>query len=268
MKKYREFFGFVAEPFSAQIELKNILKTDAINDVKERFDYAVRNGGIAVVAGEIGSGKSTALRYAAHTLHPSEHSIFFVTASCGSLLELYKQMMAAMSIEGPGMSRAAMTGIIRREIKEIVKGKKMKAVLIIDEASLLRLEVLSELHTICQFPYDAKAWLTIILAGQSGLIDKLMYRSSEPLASRVITRTHLEGVNRKEMEQYLAHRLKVAGCDVKLFADDAITAIHQGAGGILRKANHLARGALIAAAAEKIESVNAEHVRLASTELF
>jgi hypothetical protein len=37
---------------------------------------------------------------------------------------------------------------------------------------------------------------------------------------------------------------------------------------LFRKANHLARGALIAATAQQHTVVNAEHVRLASTEIF
>ena len=53
-----------------------------------------------------------------------------------------------------------------------------------------------------------------------------------------------------------------------LFDDTAITAIHQGAGGLFRKANHLARGALIAAAHGQSRKVCADHVRLAATEIF
>ena len=130
--------------------------------------------------------------------------------------------------------------------------------LTIDEASLLRLEVFVELHTIAQFDKDSKPYLPIILAGQANLIDKLSYRTSAPLASRVIAKSHLQGLNREGMQQYLIH----------LFDDTAVSAIHQGSGGLLRKANHLARGALIAAAKLKTTSVTAEHVRVASTELF
>jgi type II secretory pathway predicted ATPase ExeA len=69
------------------------------------------------------------------------------------------------------------------------------------------------------------------------------------------------------MEHYLKHHLSIAGVSQPLFADAAITAIQQGSGGLLRRANHLARGALIAAASEKTQIVSAEHVRIASTEL-
>ena len=132
----------------------------------------------------------------------------------------------------------------------------------------LRIEVLSELHTLCQFHKDSKPWLPVILAGQTSLIDKLMYRTSMPLASRIIARSHLEGLNRQGMQEYLEHHLRFAGINNNLFEDAAITAIHQGSGGLLRKANHLARGSLIAAAEEEKTTVNAEHVRLASSEIF
>ena len=54
----------------------------------------------------------------------------------------------------------------------------------------------------------------------------------------------------------------------QLFSDPAITAIYQGSAGILRKANSLARGGLIAAATEKEQTVSAEHIRIAATELM
>jgi type II secretory pathway predicted ATPase ExeA len=95
-----------------------------------------------------------------------------------------------------------------------------------------------------------------------------MYRASAPLASRVVARSHLEGLDRHGMHQYIKHHLKLAGIKNNLFEDSALTAIHQGSGGLLRKANHLARGALIASAANKSMRVVAEHVRLAATEIF
>jgi hypothetical protein len=48
----------------------------------------------------------------------------------------------------------------------------------------------------------------------------------------------------------------------------AITAIHQGSGGVLRRANALARGGLLAAQREEKDAVTAEHIRIASSELI
>lgn len=265
---YRSFFGLSREPFGSELSISEILETPELLNVKERFDYAIRLGAIALVTGEIGSGKSTALRYASGHLHPSEYRTLYITASSGSILELYRQLLSELSIEQSSTSRAIMTRMIKSEIHQLVQGKKLNVVLIIDEASLLRLEVFAELHTITQFEQDSKPWLPIVLAGQNNLVDRLMYRTSMPLASRIVARSYLEGVNRQDMEQYLAHHLTIAGLKTNPFQEAAITAIHQGSGGLFRKANHLARGALIAAAKEKSTTVTPEHVRLAATEIF
>lgn len=265
---YRAFYGMAKEPFRADPALSDILLTDELKAVKNRFNYAVHLGGAAIVTGEIGSGKSTSLRYASEHLHPSEYKTLYVTATSGSILEIYRQIAYELDIERSSTSKAVMTKMIKKEIMEYVNDRKIKVVLIIDEASLLRIEVLAELHTICQFHKDSKTWLPLIIAGQSSLIDKLTYRSSAPLASRIVARSHLEGLNRQGMEEYLLHHQKTAGLKTTLFDDAAVTAIHQGSGGLLRKANHLARGALIAAAKDKSQTVTAEHVRISASELF
>jgi general secretion pathway protein A len=263
---YRSFFGFTREPFSTELKVEEILKTEAVLAVADRVDYAIRLG--AMVTGEVGSGKSTALRFATSRLHPSEYRLLWITAGGDSILELYRQLAWELETETSAYSRAGLTRKIRQSILDLVYGKKQKVVLLVDEASLLRLEVFAELHTLPQFEGDSKPILPIILAGQNNLLDKLYWRTSLPLSSRIVARSHLKGVDRQGMEDYLNHHLKIAGVNHLLFSEQAVTAIHQGSGGLFRKANHLARGALIAAATEKCQQVSAEHVRLASTELI
>lgn len=266
--KYRSFFGMTGEAFPTDISLRDILETQDIEAIKERFLYTVRLGAVATLTGEVGSGKSTALRYVISKLHPSEYKTVWITACSGSILEFYRLFLAELGTPMAGSSKAIMVRLIKKAVREIVLERKMKIVLVIDEASLMRLEVFAELHTITLFEQDSKPWLPIILTGRSNLIDKLMYQTSAPLASRIVARSHMEPVNRQEMEHYLSHHMSLAGLKTMIFDDAAITAVHQGSGGIFRKANHLARGALIAAAHSQSTLVSADHVRLAATEIF
>jgi len=195
---YRAFFGFYQGALSIRAGDQGHPPDPGIaRPSRSAFDYALRIGAMALVTGEIGSGKSTALRYAVGQLHPSEYVTFSITASAGSILELYRQILAELGIHSAGSSRQVLTRTIRREIQELILGKKMKVALIIDEASLIRLDVFQELHTLTQFEGDSKPFLPIILAGQSNLIDKLSFRTSQPLASRIVARSHLDGVNRQ-----------------------------------------------------------------------
>jgi type II secretory pathway predicted ATPase ExeA len=265
---YRSFFGLQREPFTADISLREILVTPDIKAVTERLQYTIRLGAAALVTGEIGSGKSTALRHVTGNLHPSKYRVIYVTATSGSILELYRQIINEMGLDVSSNSRAVLTKTIKQEVLELSNGKRMKVVLVIDEASLLRLTVFAELHTLTQFENDSKPFFPLILAGQNNLVENLRFRDSLPLASRVVAKKHLQGVDREAMEKYLDHHQTLAGIKTSLFEEGAVTAIHQGAGGLFRKANHLARGAMIAAAKGEQLMVTAEHVRLAATELL
>ena len=189
---YLPFFGFEKEPFTADIAVKDILETDQLAASKNRFDYTLGLGAIYLITGEIGSGKSTAIRYLVNALHPSEYKLIYVTATSGSILELYRLIIGELGMKPAGTSRAVMTERIKREVLELIHSKKQTVVLVIDEASLLRLEVFVELHTLCQFEMDSKPYLPIVLAGQTHLIDNLRYPGCLPLASRVVAKSHFK----------------------------------------------------------------------------
>jgi general secretion pathway protein A len=267
MSRYKHFFGFQREPFPQDVSVEDLYPLPGLKALAERFLYALDLGAISVITGEVGTGKSTSLRYASAPLHPSQYRILPMTANTGTILEILKQILLSLQVESRSLSITLLTKTLRSLLSEIT-GRKQQPVLIIDEAHLMRIEVFAQLHTLLQFDFDSKPLVTLILCGQNTLLDKLMYHSSRPLASRVVGRSHLEGLTLKEMEGYLNHHLKVAGIKEQLFAEEAILAIHQGSGGLLRRANHLARGALVAAALEKNRTVSAEHVRAASTEII
>ena len=122
-RNYRLFFELESEPFASDIEKEHILVTDSLNGVNERIHYAMRCGAVALVTGEIGSGKSTALRYVTDSLHPSEYLCLYVTATSGSILELYRQILAALGVDNRGISRALMLNSIRSQVMELTNAQ-------------------------------------------------------------------------------------------------------------------------------------------------
>jgi type II secretory pathway predicted ATPase ExeA len=265
---YCQFFGFKTEPFNNEIATKDLFKFPSSQDVKDRFDYIINCGGVLVITGDVGSGKTTALRWAQNQFHPSQTLFINLIASGGSIIEFYRQLCWGLDIELMSGSRTAVMKRFKATLLDIATTKKQKIVVVVDEAHLLRPEIFAELHTVSQFDHDSKNIFSIVLTGQPNLIDKLTYRTSVALASRVIARTHLAQLNENQVLEYLEHRLKVAGVKKQLFSPQAIVAIYQGSAGILRRVNDLARGGLIAAATEKQNVVSNEHIRIASSELL
>ena len=265
---YCEYFGFKEEPFTRDLNVKKLLKLPNMVQVKERFDYVLK-GGVFVITGDIGCGKSTSLRWAQDHYHQSQYLFINVVAGGGSIIDLYRQICWGLGINTNLANRVRLLRQMKEVIQDIILTKKQKILVIIDEAHLLRPEVFAELHTATQFENDSKNWISLVLIGLVDLLNKLACRTSLPLASRVIAKTHLSTLNVEHIKIYLDHHQQViGGIKQQLFTEAAVSAIFLNGNGILRKTNDLARGGLIAAAIEQKDSVTAEHIRIASTELI
>lgn len=263
---YTTFFGFAKKPFSSSLKPDELLVTDQLQNWKARFDFVTSHKLWAVLTGEVGAGKSTAIRWAIQMLPHPEYKPILITASGGSVLEIYRRILMALSQPISG-SRAKMYQAATTAFKDIANGG-VTPILVIDEASLLALEVFKELHTLTQFDCDSKPLLSVILVGQEDLIDKLTYPASKPLASRITARMHLTAGDLNQTIDYVSHHLKIAGARTSLFEQPALMALHQASAGIPRNINNLSRCALITAASNKRQIVTADDVRVASTELF
>lgn len=68
MDKLRHYFGFLSEPFTQDIKIEHMYPLPGLKGLAERFMYAVELSGIAIITGDVGTGKSTSLRYAASQL--------------------------------------------------------------------------------------------------------------------------------------------------------------------------------------------------------
>jgi type II secretory pathway predicted ATPase ExeA len=265
---YRAHFGLKSEPFCNDLASKDLLKLPGMVGVASRMDYVHGIGGTMLITGEVGSGKSTSLRWSLSQFHPSQTCVLSLVGNSGGFAEILKMIAMELGLEASTTSRARLLSEIRVAVRDTAKIKKQHVLLVIDEANLLRVEVLAELHTLTQFDHDSRNLLTLVLCGQNSLFDKLQMRSSLPLASRIVSRAHLEPLKRTDMDEYVAHHLALAGVRKKLFEETALTALYQGSGGILRKANALARGGLLAAANGGNDTVTAEHIRLAQSEVL
>jgi len=267
MDNLRHFFGLKKDPFPQNIPVKDLYPLPALAPLEKRVFFAIDQKAISVITGDVGSGKSTSLRYVCSKCHQSEYHEIPVIGGGYSLMELYRQILLSFGIEFHSYQISMMIQKIRELILEIA-GRKMIPLLIIDEAHLLKKHVFTQLHTLVQFEYDSRPVMPVILCGQELLIDHLMMNSSRPLASRILGRNHLESIKKEVMDEYLDHHLKLAGCSKKIISEEAVFAIHQGSGGLLRAANYLAKTAMMAAALENCHTVSPDHVRIAANELF
>jgi type II secretory pathway predicted ATPase ExeA len=267
MESIRHHFGFRKDPFPQDVAVKELYPLPALVPLEQRVFFAIQQKAISVITGDVGSGKSTSLRFVANKFHSSEYELISIVGGSYSPMELYRQILLNFGLTYMSYQVSMMVAKIREIILEIAS-RKVTPVLMIDEAHLLKRDVFTQLHTLAQFEFDSRPVMPMILCGQDLLLEHLMANAVRPLASRVLGRNHLEAIKMEVMEEYLNHHIRIAGITTKVFSSEAIYAIHQGSGGLLRRANYLAKTSLMACALEGANTVAAEHVRLASTEII
>ncbi|HSW62098.1 MAG TPA: AAA family ATPase, partial [Dissulfurispiraceae bacterium] len=232
MSTYRIFYGLQREPFCQDMKAEDLMKSDSMVAAQQRVQFAIGLCAVAVLTGDIGSGKSSALRFACSKLHTSEVQD---PLSDRHIRLGDRAVQADVLCTGYRNKGNLQSNPYHDDPHDLARARQ-KPVIIIDEASLMRLDVFTEFHTIAQFEGDSKPILAMILAGQNNLIDYLMFEQSRSLASRVVAKGHMEALKKQETAQYLQHHLRIAGTKENLFSEQAVTAIHQGSAGLLRRA--------------------------------
>ena len=112
--------------------------------------------------------------------------------------------------------------------------------LIVDEAQHLRNDVLQDLRLLTNFRMDAERRLCMLLVGLTELRCQLSMAVHESLSQRLVVRHHIGSLDRDELDAYLEHRLRLAGCELPLFEPPAVEALFQSSRGLPRQINRTA----------------------------
>ena len=122
---------------------------------------------------------------------------------------------------------------------------QIRLVVVVDEAHLLDREMLEEVRFLLNFQMDSMSPMTLILAGQSELWDRLKLQSFAAIRQRIDMVCRLSPLDRSQTEAYLKQHLLAAGTDRDIFSEKALDAIYAYSGGTARLINKAATNALI-----------------------
>jgi type II secretory pathway predicted ATPase ExeA len=263
---YRKHFAFTHLPFRRDVAPEDLFASTGHQELRTRIHYLVEMCGIGLATGESGSGKTTVCRSVIASLNPGLYRSIYVPLSTGNVMDVYKTIAWELGLPTE-RNRASLYKQIRSEVSRLVLEARCRPILIIDEAHHLRSEVLEDLRLLTNFAMDSDSRLILLLVGHPELRRRLHLAAHEALSQRIIVRGHLCGLTRDELPAYLAHLLRLAGCEVPLFEPAAQEALYQATNGLPRKVNSLAHHALLAAALGKAKTVSAEHVQAALPEV-
>jgi general secretion pathway protein A len=244
---YQEFFGLEDTPFTLTPDPRFIVFTPSYNEVLASLYYGLENAkGLIVLTGEVGTGKTTALRWILRRLDSSVLAAYIFNPRL-SIDEFYHHVAQMLGIKD-WTNKAELLTEMGRVLEERHR-RGLRTVLIIDEAHELSDYVLEEIRLLMNFESDNAKHLQIVLTGQPELREKLNQPNLRQLKQRVALRCKMHALpNVDEIERYITERLLIAGSDQpNIFTPGAIDFIFQCSEGIPRQINNLCDNALLTA---------------------
>jgi len=244
---FEAFFNFTKTPFQRDIPTDALYMTSQFIALQDRLAHGVKNRYFLIVTGDSGSGKTTAIRHFISTLDSNRTVALYVSESNLTPRNFYYDILNQLGVK-PHFYRGDAKRQLVKELQLLSNDKKL-AVIIIDEAHLCDMEMLTEIRFLLNFEMDSKSPMSLILSGQSDIRDILKKQVYEAISQRIDLRCHIPPLDRGQTSDYIsAHLAYASGSHSDIFTDAAISAVFDFSGGLPRKINRLATLSLMHAA--------------------
>jgi putative secretion ATPase (PEP-CTERM system associated) len=258
MKKgdYEQFFNLSAKPFDLVPNPEFLYLSKTHRKAMTYLEYGIREkAGFILLTGEVGSGKTTLIRNLIKQLDGQVvlSKVFNTKVNSDQLVAMINDDFG-LEVDGKDKT-ALLRDLYAFLIDSFSKG--LHPVLIIDEAQNLNWELLEEVRMLSNLETDSSKLLQIILVGQPELKQVLAKPELRQFRQRINISCHLYHLMREETEEYIQHRLVVAGGrDAVTFSKQAIDIIFQYSRGVPRLINIICDFLMLAAFIEKTREIS------------
>jgi MSHA biogenesis protein MshM len=259
---YRGHFGLREMPFGITPDTSFAYACTSHQEALNTVLVAVRNGeGFIKIVGEVGTGKTLLCRRFLATLDQNHVSAYIPNP----YLEPRTLLFALAEELGVAVPKDADQHRLLKSLNHALlnfarQGKTV--VLCLDEAQAMPIETLEALRLLTNLETEKRKLLQVVLFGQPELDRKLEQEAVRQLRQRITFQYRLAALDREEIEQYIAHRLRVAGYrGHRMFTSAAVRVVHRLSSGVPRLINIIAHKAMLLAYGEGLQQVLPRHVR-------
>ncbi len=259
MKDLLAWFGFKRFPFDKNIKPSDAMDTEPLKESLARLEYIKRRGGILLLTGDPGVGKTLVLRRYVQSLNENLFKTYYTPLSTLSRSDILYHLNRMLGLPHR-LSKSAVYSQIQKTLLESKEQLGKTVLLIIDEAHLLQTGPLEELRLLTNFKMDSYDPFILVLSGQSDLRRVMEFAVMEPFNQRIAIRYHMPGLSPNQSKLYVTHHLRLAGAKEPILDEKALEAVHEISFGIPRKIGAVTEQALTYAMFDQKRTVSPEIV--------
>lgn len=257
---YKDFYQLERYPFHNTPDPAFFFSSKSHREALASMVYGIEEGkGFILITGDVGSGK-TMLVQALKSELGEQHVVIEIAnpwVSPEDVLGAIRTRIGARRSERE--EPALLDSVKKRLIKLDEEGKRV--ILVIDEAHQIPERTLEGIRLISNIETSTRKLLQIVLLGQDELATMLGRYSMRQVQQRIALSYHLARLNIQETEEYIRHRLDVAGCKAQLFPKECIELIYRESLGSPRVINQLCDNCLLFAYGRRSPVVTLEITR-------
>jgi general secretion pathway protein A len=262
---YEAYFNLKERPFSISPDPRFFYLTAQHREALTNCQYMITNRvGPVYVHGDVGTGKTTIARrlYQQFLDDPKYILAMIISPNLKSSNALLRLIMKEFDVKTDKKYENSLTLFGAFLQDSAAKGKV--PVLFIDEAQLLKPDMLELVRFLLNFETNTQKLLQIVLFGQNELATNL--ESKKELKSRMY-RSALASLNRSDMENMIQFRFQVAGGEKHPFTPDGLDELYKLTLGLPREICKVTDMALLRAMVNNMHGVNAAIVRQTAEQL-
>lgn len=258
---YRAHFGLREPPFGLTPDTTFAFSGASHQEALNVLLLASASGeGFIKITGEVGMGKTLLCRRFLATLG-DDHVAAYIP---NPMLDQRGLLLAIADELGANADRNADDHQLIKAVNHALLGfarQGKKVIVFLDEAQAMPTETLEALRLLSNLETEKRKLLQVVMFGQPELDEKLGRPEIRQLNQRITFQHNLEGLSRNEIEQYVTHRLRIAGyVGEQLFTPGAIAVLYRRTRGIPRLVNVIAHKSLLAVYGEGGSKVFRKHV--------
>jgi MSHA biogenesis protein MshM len=263
---YLGHFGLAELPFGITPDTAFAFATRSHQEALNTLLVALEGGeGFIKITGEVGTGKTLLCRRLLASLDPARYLTAYLPNPLLDARTLLQALAEELGVSfDPAAGSHAMVKALNAALLDFA-AQDRTVVLCLDEAQALPVESLEALRLLSNLETEKRKLLHVVLFGQPELDTRLAQPEIRQLRQRIAFSHALRGLERDEVDLYLAHRLRVAGYrGPALFRGRSVRLLQRASRGVPRLVNILAHKALLLAFGEGGREALPRHIAAAA----